>query len=436
MGASWFELSDGAVVGPGGETWAAALAQARRELAPFPPARRLLVASTEPLRFFALAHAALAAGHTVALGSTRWGQREWTAARAQVRPHAVWGGAEVPAPPEDFAEVDGPQVLLATGGTSGSLRFAIHDAATLGAAARAFAEHFGLPTVSTLGVLPAHHIGGWQPSIRALVSGGTLRLADWKRLEAGEPPAGDFAGWALSLVPTQLARLLANPATAHWLRRFAVISLGGAAADPALMAAARAARLPLSPAYGATETAAQVAALRPVEFLAGAGGCGPPLPHARIQILDADASTGDGLIAVEAISLFRGYFPAPRPPGLWRSGDIGRLDASGALHVRGRADATIVTGGEKVHPAEVEAAVRATGLLRDVAVIGLPDERWGETVVACYPAAAAPDLVALETALREALSPAARPKRWVPLNPWPATAAGKVDRTALRAAIG
>lgn len=437
MGAAWFELRNDAIVGPDGAPWAEALAQARRELAPLPPGRRLIVADPDAVRFFAYAHAALEAGHTVALGAAQWGQREWAAALDRVRPHVVRGGPGAPPPlPNDAAPTaPGPQVAIATGGTSGTLRFATHDAITLGAAARGFREHFGLGAISTLGVLPPHHIGGWQPAVRALTTGGTLRLAAWKRLEAGERPAGDFTGWALSLVPAQLARLLRDPAAVAWLRGFALVSLGGAAADPALLAAARAARLPLSPAYGATETGAQVAALRPAEFLDGAEGCGRALPHARIQILDAEDPAGDGAIAVEAESLFRGYFPQRRAPGAWRSGDLGRLDAGGRLHVRGRADGAIVTGGEKVHPAEVEAAVRATGLLAEVAVLGVPDAVWGEAVVACYPAEAAPDLPALEAALRAALAPPARPKHWVPIGPWPATAAGKVDRAALRAAL-
>ena len=145
-----------------------------------------------------------------------------------------------------------------------------------------------------------------------------------------------------------------------------------------------------------TETAAMVTALRPEEFLAGRRGCGSALPHARVE-LDAD-----GVIQIAAESLFRGYYPHWREGGgPWPTEDLGRFDEHGSLHVLGRRDAVIITGGEKIEPGEVEAVLRATGQFADVAVIGVPDAEWGEAVVACYPAGTKePDLGARRTAPR------------------------------------
>jgi O-succinylbenzoic acid--CoA ligase len=110
--------------------------------------------------------------------------------------------------------------------------------------------------------------------------------------------------------------------------------------------------------------------------------------------------------------------------------DLGRIDERGHLHVLGRRDAVIITGGKKVQPLEVEAALRASGEFDDVAVLGLPDGEWGEAVVACYPSGArAPDLI---RAVGE-LATYQRPKRFVAIAAadWPRNTQGKVNRAEL-----
>lgn len=315
-----------------------------------------------------------------------------------------------------------------TGGSGGVVRWARHDEHTLGAAAEGFRRHFGLPVVNAVDVLPAYHVSGLMARVRATVSGGRHLPWAWKRLEAGDRPGLDGPGWVISLVPTQLQRLLADPAATAWLRGFAAVLLGGGPSWPALDEAAAAARLPLAPSYGLTETAAMVAALRPQEFLAGRRGAGRALPHARIQ-------TGpDGRLVIEAASLFRGYFPEERAPGEWVTDDLGSVEADGRVQVAGRADAVIISGGRKVHPARVEEALRTPPGLGDVVVLGVPDPVWGESVVACHPASegildpGSPRLVAALAGL----APWERPKRYVAVDPWPRSAQGKVDRAALR----
>jgi O-succinylbenzoic acid--CoA ligase len=245
--------------------------------------------------------------------------------------------------------------------------------------------------------------------MRCLLTGGEYLPTDWKALEGGALPVlpAKVHGWTLSLVPTQLERLLRQERAAEWLGKFRIIFLGGAPAWPALLDKAAALRLPLSPGYGMTETAAMIAALRPAEFLAGTRSSGGLLPHARIGFDE------EGSILVGGESVFR---------------DGGWLDEQGHLHVTGRRDAVIITGGEKVNPAEVEAVLRGTGEFVDVAVLGLPDTEWGESVVAAYPAEPQPDLARVEAALTRLLSPAKRPKRLIGLSTWPVNAQGKVNR--------
>jgi O-succinylbenzoic acid--CoA ligase len=244
------------------------------------------------------------------------------------------------------------------------------------------------------------------------------------------PALPEGGEWFLSLVPTQLQRLLLQPAAVARLRRFRAIFLGGGPAWPELLETAATARLPLSLSYGMTETAAMITAQRPEEFLSGARSCGMVMPHAQVEI------SSEGAIRVGGDSLFRGYFPAWREPQPFATEDLGHFDAAGLLHINGRRDAVIITGGKKVTPAEVEAALRATGQFADVAVLGVPDAEWGQVIVACYPAnQAAPDLPAIEGKLGRDLAAYKRPKRYLAVDPWPRNAQGKIDRMAL-AALG
>ncbi len=318
-------------------------------------------------------------------------------------------------------------LCIATGGSSGRAKFARHDEDTLTAAVRGFCAHFQLERVNAIDVLPPHHVSGLMARVRCAATGGCHVPWSWKKLQAGEVPTLTGEPWMISLVPSQLQRLLSRPAAVDWLRRFKIIFLGGGPTWPQLADDAARARLPISLSYGMTETAAMIAASRPEEFLAGDRSSGAAMPHARIEI------ASDGVVRVAGESVFHGYHPAWIEAREFTTEDLGRIDPSGRLHVLGRRDAVIITGGKKVNPTEVEAALLASGQFRDVVVIGVPDAEWGEAVVACYPAdtGAAPDL----SSAVQSLAGYQRPKRFVALAEWPRNALGKVNRTAVRAAV-
>lgn len=372
------------------------------------------IAELEFERFAAAFADAVAEGGQVFLADPGWGGVE----RAQFE-RLVRG-------PRPVAGEDG-WLCLPTGGSSGQVKLARHDQDTLHAAVKGFAEHFGVERVNAVGLLPMHHVSGLMGWMRTVLTGGVYVPWDWRRLEAGEWPALTEGGaWFLSVVPTQLQRLLAEPAAVEGLRGFRAVIVGGGPVWPALWERAAALRLPLAFSYGMTETAAMVAALRPEEFLGGRGGVGLALPHARIVVEE------DGVIAVEATSLFRGYYPGVRPAGRWRTDDWGEIDPDGGLRVHGRRDALIITGGKKVDPTEVETALRGTGFFADVAVVGVPDTEWGQAVTACYPAETVmPESAMLGAALEGKLAAYKRPKRYVPVSPWPRNAQGKLNRAAL-----
>jgi O-succinylbenzoic acid--CoA ligase len=329
-------------------------------------------------------------------------------------------------------------LCLPTGGTSGGIRFARHDERSLGASIEGFCAHFGVARVNALDVLPPHHVSGLMARIRCAATGGEHLVWSWKQLEAGEWPAlaTRADGWFLSLVPTQLQRLLGSPASAARLRQFRAVFVGGGPFWSELADATAAAGVPVVVAYGMTETGAMVTAQLPAEFAAGDRSCGRPLPHARVEVVDELSGSAlppgsTGLVRIAGPSLFHGYWPHGRDETSLLTDDLGRFDAEGRLTVLGRRDAVIITGGKKVHPAEVEAVLRSSGEFSDVAVIGVPDRRWGSAVVACHPPSGrAPDRARIESALAT-LAGFKRPKHIVCISPWPLSAVGKLNRAAL-----
>jgi o-succinylbenzoate---CoA ligase len=250
--------------------------------------------------------------------------------------------------------------------------------------------------------------------------------------ESNETPQNFF----LSLVPTQLQRLLQQSDRIPWLQQFHTILLGGAPAWPTLLKEAKQHQLNLAPTYGMTETASQVVTLKPQAFLQGRLDAGGVLPHAQIEIL---GTTGEpvaigqiGNIALKAKSLFLGYYPNHCPEVRFLTDDRGYFDEQHHLYLTGRSSRKIISGGENIYPEEVETALHDSGHIKDVYVIGLPDDHWGEIVVAFYVSqhlGITPQM--LKDALEDGLSRYKHPKRWLSVEEIPRNAQGKVDRLRL-----
>lgn len=382
------------------------------------PARgnRVVISESNPEKFMASFAAAVAGDGDIFLANPAWGAAERTQFEALLA-----------ASPE-ADETQRGWLMIPTGGSSGRLKLARHDSRTLSAAVSGFTGHFGLEKVNAVGGLPLHHVSGLLGWLRCALTGGLYLPADWKEIEQGLRPAlpEPADGWVISLVPTQLQRLQRDTAATDWLRQFRLVLLGGAPAWPDLLDRAAAAKINLAPSYGMTETGAMVTALRPEEFLAGARNAGRALPHARVEVNAA------GLIEITAGSNFLGFHPDRRSPGQrFETADLGRIDGQGCLHVLGRSDALIISGGEKIQPGEVEGVLRAATGVGDLAVIGLPDAEWGERVICVY---ARESGLAVEDARRAAeqqLSPPQRPKAYVALATWPVSSAGKLNRAQL-----
>jgi O-succinylbenzoic acid--CoA ligase len=321
-------------------------------------------------------------------------------------------------PHEGVAE--GTAVVVGTSGSTGVPKGVELSAAALRHSARASLDRVGArPGERWLCCLPVTHVAGLAVLMRSLVSGTEPVLAE--QADAGTMAASGCAH--VSLVPTQLQRLLAagadGPTPALGLAGFSSVLLGGAATTAGLLEAARDACVPVVTTYGMTETC---------------GGCvydGVPLDGVRAEVRD------DGRIWLSGPVLFSGYRGGPRAPadGWFRTGDLGLLDADGRLAVRGRADDVINTGGHKVVPGEVAAALQSCPGVREVAVVGQPDPEWGERVVAVVVPAdpgdpPAPEL--LRRHVRERLPRYAIPSRVVMVGAVPMLPSGKHDIVRLR----
>jgi len=241
----------------------------------------------------------------------------------------------------------------------------------------------------------------------------------------------------LSLVPTQLKRLLDHPAGLRWLQGFELIWVGGAALPPELAHRARVGGIPLAPCYGSTETAAMVAALPPARFLAGEPGCGDPLPDVEWRL------AADGGLELRTARLALGCWRPEQADrlqsltdaaGWWRSGDRARLTPG--LQILGRLDTAINSGGETLFPEQLEqrlqAAVRSAGLpVGAVLLLGIPDPEWGERLVALVRAEDSGVLNAVAR-LTHSWPAAERPRRWMLCPDLAPTQAGKWQRQRWR----
>lgn len=339
------------------------------------------------------------------------------------------------------AHASGPgEFVVPTSGTSARPKLARLPLQPLAASAAVW-NTFLPPATGWLLSLGLSHVAGLGIVSRAAAAGVPIvvpaELDPHGLLDAIASAARDGVSVShLSLVAAQLAGVLDATADAPPPTTLRAVVLGGGPIPAALVQRAVAAGWPIVPSYGMTETASGVVALPAAEAGAHSGTVGRPLPSVEVRI------AADGEIQIHGPMRFAGYLDDPEATaaahttdGWLRTGDLGRLDADGRLTVDGRADDLIVSGGENISPAEVEAALASHPAVAEVAVIGTPDPMWGAVPVAIIvlrPDADTPsddDLVA-HTGAR--LARFKVPARFVRVASLPRTPLGKVERRALR----
>lgn len=392
---------------------------------------KIIIAERSPVRFLGSFIAACAAKCPVFLCNPDWGKDEWEQVFNLVQPDIVLGVNH------DFSKSSiinhelpiTNSIMIPTGGSSGKIKFAIHTWQTLTASVKGFTEYFSIDSVNSFCILPLYHVSGLMQFIRSLTTGGKLVITTSKKLENCQIPNIKPEEFFISLVPTQLQKLLQNIELTQWLSKFSTVLLGGAPPWEELLEKARFHQIRLAPTYGMTETASQIATLKPDEFLKGKFNSGKILPHAKIII---DNQSGN--INIQSQSLALGYYPQ-----IWENrnnfvvDDIGFLDHQDYLHIIGRNSDKIITGGENVYPTEIESAIRKTQMVIDVCVIGIADKHWGQALTAIYtPKNKNISHIEIQNQLKNQLSKFKIPKYWISLTNLPRNVQGKINRQQLQ----
>lgn len=352
--------------------------------------------------------------------------------------------AEICTMPEDNRlphplDLDAPFAIIHTSGTSGKPKGAVLTYGNVFYSAMASVFRIGhQPDDVWLCCLPLYHVGGLSILIRACLYGITVNLHPRFDLEAVAHSLKHERVTLVSLVPTMLYRLLDS---VPWNDSLRLVLLGGAAATADLIARCDALNIPIATTYGLTEAASQVATSQPGKTKPNS--VGKPLMFTQVRVVDTDGNDQPvgsyGEIIVQSPTIMQGYDTQANTEKLrdgWLyTGDIGYLDADGDLFIVQRRSDLIVSGGENVYPAEVEAVIKAHPAVKDVAVVGIDDAEWGQRVAAAVilnqpttPIAEA-ELIAYA---REHLAGYKIPRVMRFVDDLPQTASGKIQRDGVR----
>jgi O-succinylbenzoic acid--CoA ligase len=299
------------------------------------------------------------------------------------------------ASPEPGGEVNcnATHSIVYTSGTSGTPKGAVLTYGNHLWSAVGSALNLGLREDDRwLACLPLFHVGGLAILLRSVIYGTTAFVHD------GYDPARvnaaiDHEGVTIvSVVANMLQRMLDERGHRPYPPSLRCALLGGGPAPEPLLRRCAAIGVPVVQTYGLTETASQVATLAPEDALRKLGSAGKPLFGSQLRIEGPDGSElppgAEGEIVVRGPTVTRGYLNDPEATarairhGWLHTGDIGYLDPEGYLYVLDRRDDLIISGGENIYPAEVEAVLQSHPDVVEAGVYGVPDERWGQTPVA------------------------------------------------------
>lgn len=346
---------------------------------------------------------------------------------------AGFAAPDLPAAQRDAEACADDLLLVYTSGTGGDPKGAIHTQAAMLANIDAAidAQQLG-PHTRALAVLPLFHVGGLCiQTLPVLAAGGVVKLH--ARFDAGAWLA-DVQDWRPStslLVPAAMRALVEHP---HWaatdLSSLAFVNTGSQIVPRALIDAFHTRGVPVCQVYGATETGPVSLVLRPDEALAHPGMAGRPALGVQLRLVD-------GEVQLRGANLARGYHrregDAAFAEGWFHTGDLARVDAHGFYEIIGRAGDRIISGGEKIDPAEIEGIALADPAVAEAAALGMPDPRWGEVpVLALVLRVGVPaDLDRLRAAFAARLARFKHPQRILVVASLPRTALGKVRKEAL-----
>jgi O-succinylbenzoic acid--CoA ligase len=294
-----------------------------------------------------------------------------------------------------------------------------------------------------LAVLPLFHVGGLAILLRCVIYGIAAVVHETFDPAAVNRAVDEEGITIVSVVSAMLQRMLDERGERPYPPTLRCVLLGGGPAPRPLLEACARRGVPVVQTYGLTEAASQVATLAPADALRKLGSAGKPLFPTEVLVRRDGASAGPyevGEILVRGPTVTPGYVNRPEDTaaairdGWLHTGDLGYLDHEGYLYLVDRRDDLIVSGGENVYPAEVEAALLAHPSVEEAGVVGIPDERWGQVPAAVVKprAGARLDEEEVKAFCAERLARYKVPKRVWFVEALPRNAAGKLLRHVLR----
>ena len=349
-------------------------------------------------------------------------------------------------PPDRMVAADAPVAMTFTGGTTGEPKGTVVSHRARCVSADTTAREHGLTGDDVVGVVtPMFHAVGLMIWYQASVLAGATAviLPSWD-------PAGFVAATrrhrisAVLLVPVQVRDLLRSPAfDVGALASLRKLGAAGAPTPPGLIAECRE-LLPqcgYTDHYGQSETG-PLTLLQPDEAVAHAGTVGRPAPGVELRIVDPEGEPvprgAVGELVTRGPYLMKGYYDDEAETaryfrdGWGWTGDLATMDEDGYVTLVGRSRDLINSGGFNIVPGEIETALGAHPAVADCAVFGVPDERWGETPIACVVRAAPVDEQELIAHCLERLARYKRPREIVFMEQIPRTPSGKVRKPLLR----
>lgn len=273
-----------------------------------------------------------------------------------------------------------PVSIIHTSASTGNPKAAMHTLANHWHSAMGSAVNlpFG-PGDCWLLSLPLYHVGGYSMLFKCLLGGGALAIPSPEKPIAESLES--FPVTHLSLVPTQLYRMLRTPGGAERLGRLKALLLGGSAAGAPLLKEAIRENIRLYLTYGSTEMSTQIST-SPAPITSVQGDSGVLLPYREATVAP------DGELLVKGPCLFMGYLEDRRlrtgrdTEGWFQTGDMGSISPEGVVTVRGRTDNMFISGGENIHPEEIEKALCSIDGIEEAVVVPAPDAEYGMRAVA------------------------------------------------------
>jgi fatty-acyl-CoA synthase len=289
-----------------------------------------------------------------------------------------------------------------------------------------------------LTVLPMFHVGGLNnQTLPALQAGATVALH--RRFDPGAWLADVTAckPTISLLVPAAMQAVIAHPAWAKTdLSSLRMLNAGSMVIPDTLLRAFHDRGVPVGQIYGCTETAPIATVLLREDAMRKMGSAGKPALHCEVKLVE-------GEVWVRGPNVMRGYWNDPKATaaaitedGWFRTGDLARTDEEGFYWIVGRSKDVIISGGENIHPAELENVLADCPAIAEAAVVGIADPKWGEAACACVVRRSDIDEQGVLALFHDRLAKFKHPRRVVFLDALPRNAMGKVQKQELRKKLG